>query len=164
MISHRSKDGKTVFQYEVKAPNVIHLLMGSVRREIRLLQLSCELFADDQPMAVMFKLNTDHKDIYIPSYPLVIYVKREDGLTTRGIWGIMDHVVREIVEIIQIKKEDVAQSTLSYREHYDNYAMRPSKEVIRVPGKVGTFLKTRIQLGFVPTALRLDNYLSLIHI
>lgn len=146
------------FEYEVKAPNVIHLLLGGTRREIRLDKLVCEMFSENEPVAVEFKLSTDHKDIFIPKYPVVIYVSPIVGFSEKGIWAIMDMVVQEIVNILQIGQSRLEAFTLSYDEHLVGYTVQPPPDIVRLPDELGVFTKARIRLKFVPTALDIDNY------
>lgn len=146
------------FEYEFKAPNVIHLILGGVRREIKLEKLTCEMFLDDSPMAVEFKMSTHHKDIFIPRYPVVIYVDRMVAFGLRGVLAIMDMIVQEIVNILQIGQGRLESMTLSYDEHRVNYAMQPDTKVIRLPGHLGVFTKARVRVKFIPTQLDLNVY------
>lgn len=144
------------YTYEIKAPNVIHLLVeGMPRREIRLDSLYVENFNDRLPLAMVFKLSTDHKDIKLPSKECVLYVERPREVNKKYMDTLVDLIVKEILEVI---RQGDQHKFYLLSEHKTNYAMRPATDSFRIGKQFGSYSRGRFQAHFVPSRLSIDTF------
>ena len=144
------------YTYEIKAPNVIHLLMeGQERREIRLDTLYIERFNTITPLAMAFSLSTDHKDIHVPKDTMVLYVDKTMEATAVTMDYLVGRVVQELVEMIH---KGVLYKPFTLQDHVQNYAMTTSTRAFRLGNQFGQFTDARIQAHFVPSKLNINNY------